>query len=47
MSKLTGTLKWFDAKKGYGFITPDNGDKDVFVHISAFEQAHILSLIHI
>ena len=30
----TGTVKWFDSKKGYGFITPENGDKDLFVHMS-------------
>ena len=30
----TGTVKWFDNKKGYGFITPTNGDKDLFVHMS-------------
>jgi len=31
----TGTVKWFDNKKGYGFITPENGDKDLFVHMSS------------
>ena len=34
-----GTVKWFNAAKGYGFITPDDGSKDAFVHISAVEQA--------
>jgi len=40
----TGTVKWFNAQKGYGFIQPDNGEKDVFVHISAVERAGIGSL---
>lgn len=40
----TGTVKWFDATKGYGFIQPDQGSKDVFVHISAVEQAGFRSL---
>lgn len=40
----TGTVKWFNETKGYGFIQPDNGDKDVFVHISAVERAGLRSL---
>jgi CspA family cold shock protein len=40
----TGTVKWFNATKGYGFIQPDNGSKDVFVHISAVEQAGLRGL---
>ena len=34
MNKMTGTVKWFDNKKGFGFITPSTGDKDLFVHMS-------------
>ncbi|MBX6323372.1 MAG: cold-shock protein [Rhodospirillaceae bacterium] len=34
-----GTVKWFNSQKGYGFIQPEGGDKDVFVHISAVERA--------
>jgi cold shock protein len=40
----TGMVKWFNAAKGYGFIQPDNGGKDVFVHISAVERAGLSSL---
>ncbi|MDQ7018841.1 MAG: cold-shock protein [Robiginitomaculum sp.] len=39
-----GTVKWFNATKGYGFIAPEDGGKDVFVHISALEQAGIAGL---
>jgi CspA family cold shock protein len=40
----TGTVKWFNATKGYGFIQPSDGGKDVFVHISAVERAGLSTL---
>ena len=39
-----GTVKWFNPTKGFGFVQPDNGGKDVFVHISAVEQAGLGTL---
>ncbi|MDQ2802654.1 MAG: cold-shock protein [Pseudomonadota bacterium] len=39
-----GTVKWFNAQKGFGFIQPDDGSKDVFVHISAVERAGMTNL---
>lgn len=44
MTMTTGTVKWFDARKGFGFIQPSDGSRDVFVHISAVEQAGLHSL---
>ncbi len=40
----TGTVKWFNTTKGYGFIAPDEGGKDVFVHISAVERSGLTGL---
>ena len=40
----TGKIKWFDAKKGFGFITPDDGGKDAFLHVSALQAANISSV---
>jgi CspA family cold shock protein len=42
--RQVGTVKFFNASKGYGFITPDGGGKDVFVHVTAVEQSGIGSL---
>ena len=41
----TGTVKWFNATKGFGFIAPDDGGKDAFVHISAVERAGLRNLV--
>jgi CspA family cold shock protein len=40
----TGTVKWFNTQKGYGFIQPEDGSKDVFVHISAVQRAGLTGL---
>lgn len=40
----TGTVKWFNTTKGYGFIAPEGGEKDVFVHITALEEAGLKSI---
>lgn len=42
---ITGTVKFFDSTKGFGFIQPDNGDADVFVHISAVERAGMRTIV--
>ncbi len=44
MAMHKGTVKWFNPTKGYGFIRPTGGDKDVFVHISAVERAGLTTL---
>ena len=41
----TGTVKWFNGQKGYGFIQPDDGGKDVFVHVTAVERAGMAPLV--
>lgn len=45
MQKSTGTVKWFDATKGYGFIQPDDGGRDVFVHVTAVRAAGLDTLL--
>lgn len=42
---INGTVKWFNAQKGFGFIQPENGGNDVFVHISAVERSGIPTLV--
>jgi CspA family cold shock protein len=45
LAMATGTVKWYNETKGYGFILPDNGGKDVFVHASALERAGLRGLV--
>ena len=42
---MNGTVKWFNTAKGYGFIEPENGEKDVFIHISAVEKSGLKTLL--
>ncbi len=44
MTMATGTVKWFNPTKGFGFIEPEDGSKDVFVHVSAVERAGLATL---
>ncbi|PPR49519.1 MAG: Cold shock-like protein CspJ [Alphaproteobacteria bacterium MarineAlpha6_Bin1] len=44
MSSKTGKIKWFNPKKGYGFIDQDDDDKDMFIHITALQKANISGL---
>ena len=41
---MQGTVKWFNYRKGYGFIVPENGDKDIFVHVTALHDANLRRL---
>ena len=41
---MQGTVKWFNYRKGYGFIVPENGDKDIFVHVTALRDANLRRL---
>jgi Cold shock proteins len=45
MDKASGTVKWFDPTKGYGFIKPEDGGKDVFVHVTAVREAGLQTLV--